>query len=250
MDIATLALIGGILCETWIVGGLLSAYTISGGSMAPALLGPHREITCPQCGYSWAADWTGLDDQPFFTCPDCGTAARRDPSRLSAETSGDRIFLDRTVLGSSNGLQRWDPVAFRHPERTRELVVKRIVGLPGEQIEIRDGDVYINGENCSEVTPAIPGNGRARVWMESRFGRDIPFHVGVVFAQRPERLDDPAREPRSRTLREAGEFRDRPIGSPLALSTRKNRRESSTCSAITPGGLGETRPLMKWLISA
>jgi signal peptidase I len=37
-------------------------------------------------------------------------------------------------------------MAFRNPQRATQMVVKRVVGLPGENIEIRAGDIYINGE--------------------------------------------------------------------------------------------------------
>ena len=43
---------------------------------------------------------------------------------------------------------RGDVVLFRHEELGRSLIVKRIVGLPGETFEIREGCLYINGEKA------------------------------------------------------------------------------------------------------
>ena len=40
---------------------------------------------------------------------------------------------------------RFDVVICKYPERT-ETFVKRIVGLPGETVELREGELYINGE--------------------------------------------------------------------------------------------------------
>ena len=36
-------------------------------------------------------------------------------------------------------------MVFCLPEQAREYAVKRVVGLPGETIEIRDGNVFVNG---------------------------------------------------------------------------------------------------------
>ena len=37
-------------------------------------------------------------------------------------------------------------MAFRDPQRADQIVIKRVVGLPGERVQIRDGDVYVNGQ--------------------------------------------------------------------------------------------------------
>lgn len=40
--------------------------------------------------------------------------------------------------------ERGDIVVFKHPE-TRQTYIKRVVGLPGDEIMIREGRLYING---------------------------------------------------------------------------------------------------------
>lgn len=42
--------------------------------------------------------------------------------------------------------QRWDTVVLRSPTDARRLIVKRLVGLPGESITLREGTVWIDGE--------------------------------------------------------------------------------------------------------
>ena len=44
-------------------------------------------------------------------------------------------------------LTRWrgDIVIFRYPDNEEELYVKRVIGLPGETVDIRDGYIYIDG---------------------------------------------------------------------------------------------------------
>lgn len=43
--------------------------------------------------------------------------------------------------------KRFDVVVFKYPDNESVLYVKRIIGLPGEKLEIIDGKVYINGSN-------------------------------------------------------------------------------------------------------
>lgn len=59
--------------------------------------------------------------------------------------TGDRILCNRLAyVGGSP--RRYDVVAFRHEYNGDEVIfVKRIIGLPGETVEILDGKVYING---------------------------------------------------------------------------------------------------------
>jgi signal peptidase I len=47
------------------------------------------------------------------------------------------------ILGRLPG--RGDVIVFRHPER-REHLIKRVIGLPGDEIQVREGRLYINGE--------------------------------------------------------------------------------------------------------
>lgn len=55
---------------------------------------------------------------------------------------GDRILV-RTVI---NELQLGDVITFRYPADESEYYFKRIIGLPNETIEIRNGAVLVNGQ--------------------------------------------------------------------------------------------------------
>ena len=54
---------------------------------------------------------------------------------------GDRILVCKLIEP-----RRWDLMVFRFPDDPSLNYVKRLVGLPGEKLEIRDGAVWINDE--------------------------------------------------------------------------------------------------------
>lgn len=56
----------------------------------------------------------------------------------------DRILADKTVTLFRDP-RRWEVMIFRFPLDERRLYVKRIVGLPGETLEVLGGDVWIDG---------------------------------------------------------------------------------------------------------
>ena len=58
----------------------------------------------------------------------------------------DRIVAFRLAYIASEP-RRFDIVVFRYPDDETVLFVKRIIGLPGETVEIRDGQVYINNSD-------------------------------------------------------------------------------------------------------
>ncbi|MCR4415856.1 MAG: signal peptidase I [Thermoguttaceae bacterium] len=59
--------------------------------------------------------------------------------------SGDGLLIAKSAFVLRQP-RRWEVIAFRVADGTGRMAVKRVVGLPGERVEIRDGDVYINGQ--------------------------------------------------------------------------------------------------------
>src|SRR5688500_10460187 len=55
-------------------------------------------------------------------------------------TNGQKLFTEEISLSD---LKQGDVIYF---ELDESLLVKRLIGLPGEKIEIRDGDIYINDQ--------------------------------------------------------------------------------------------------------
>ena len=64
---------------------------------------------------------------------------------------GDLIMTNRRIDHSAknHGLKRGEPVVFKSPKDKTIPFVKRIIGLPGDKIEIRGMDLYVNGQKIS-----------------------------------------------------------------------------------------------------
>lgn len=67
-------------------------------------------------------------------------------SMMPSFNDGDKIFIDKNI----GELKRGDVVTFLYPKDKSKWYFERIIGLPGEQIEIREGKVYINGQILDE----------------------------------------------------------------------------------------------------
>jgi len=59
---------------------------------------------------------------------------------------GNRIFISKDV----EKIERGDIVTYHYPKDEAQSFIHRIIGLPGEEIEIREGKVYINGKQLEE----------------------------------------------------------------------------------------------------
>ncbi len=136
-------------------GFFLEGYLVSTGSMAPVLLGFHKQIRCPSCEYSFACgvrfdESTGTDGtsqvddgDSWATCPNCGQI-NIDISPVP-RNHGDQLLVHKNIFDFRRP-RRWEPVVFRNPGNPGEAYVKRVIGLPGEQLQIVDGDIYINDQ--------------------------------------------------------------------------------------------------------
>ncbi|MFO1094179.1 MAG: S26 family signal peptidase [Planctomycetaceae bacterium] len=148
----------------------VESYMISTGSMAPCLLGFHTRITCPACGLVFAhgapsptdpaetprqrvlnAQAVALsgDGPETIPCPNCSRLCAI--GRQADRTEGDQLLVHKDAymwreLAGKGGPRRWEIVVFRNPDDAQLAYVKRIVGLPGETIELVDGDVFADGK--------------------------------------------------------------------------------------------------------
>lgn len=150
----------------------VEGYMISTGSMAPSLLGFHKRAVCPSCGslfaygipYDFPASSHDVEDdvpqnaratiaragssdhahepRQLACCPNCGLDAI-DLAEVP-RNQGDQLLVNKSAYDFRSP-ERWDVIVFRNPYRPSQAYVKRAIGLPGERVQIVDGDVYING---------------------------------------------------------------------------------------------------------
>jgi len=63
--------------------------------------------------------------------------------------TGERLIGNKFVYRFGDP-GRGDVVVFRFPPEPKKVFIKRIVALPGETVEIRQGTVFVNGEALAE----------------------------------------------------------------------------------------------------
>ncbi|PYS98328.1 MAG: signal peptidase I [Acidobacteria bacterium] len=76
-------------------------------------------------------------------------------SMLPQLNDGERLLVNKLVYYKIQGvswghLERGDIVVFWFPKEPDKSYVKRIIGLPGEMVEVRNGKVFIDGQELNE----------------------------------------------------------------------------------------------------
>lgn len=135
------------------------AFVIPTGSMAPTLMGAHKDLICDQCEHRFqvgaSKERRGAEQYDTVVagiCPNCRYVNNLDLAGESndATFNGDRILVSKFAYTISDP-ERWDVIVFKFPGNPKQNYIKRLVGLPNETVSIQYGDVY--------VTPAdTPGS--------------------------------------------------------------------------------------------
>ncbi len=74
---------------------------------------------------------------------------------------GDHLLVNKFVFGPTASrlermllpvgtIKRGDVIVFKYPEEPDRDFIKRVIGLPGETLEVRDKKVYVNGQALVE----------------------------------------------------------------------------------------------------
>jgi signal peptidase I len=146
------------------------AFVIPTGSMAPTLMGRHKDVECPKCGYRYqvSASEEESDDPQIAPvqcvagmCPMCKYVLPmvpelpNVPERLAGQDidrqrsyNGDRILVNKYIYAFSEP-ERWDVVVFKFPGDAKINYIKRLVGLPGETLRVYQGDLFIGDAQAS-----------------------------------------------------------------------------------------------------
>ena len=76
----------------------------------------------------------------------------------------ERIFVSKFIYHFSD-IDRGDVIVFWYPNDVSKSFIKRVIGLPGDRVEIRKGEVYIDGKRLGEpyVGPEYRGDSFHRI---------------------------------------------------------------------------------------
>ncbi len=140
------------------------AFVIPTGSMAATLMGRHKDVHCPQCGFPFqinaseeSNDAGGnrvLGQVLGGTCPQCRFTMYVGPDNIEKKTylsyNGDRIFVNRSQFDFRDPT-RWHVTVFRYPGKPQQNYIKRLVGVENETVMLRNGDVFVKKDDAGSM---------------------------------------------------------------------------------------------------
>lgn len=190
---------------------VVEAFVIPTGSMAPTLMGAHSRYVCENCGYRFDVNYSSSSNPTFdgdiniprrvgeavrVLCPNCGFRTLDEQSANPYVYYGDRILVLKYFY-LLNQPKRWDVVVFKSPVDPKKYFyaqnyIKRLIGKPGEQIMLLDGDVYVakkdNPADTDWVVQTKPDVAQKALW---RIVNDMDYApLGLLANGEP--TDDPA----------------------------------------------------------
>jgi len=169
------------------------AFVIPTGSMAPTLMGRHRDVRCAKCGFPYQVNASSevdartnqLTGQEVVsgTCPNCRFTmdiGPGNPQRGSYPSyKGDRIIVTKFPYQFGEP-DRWDVAVFKYPGGAKTNYIKRMVGTPNETLYIRHGDLLTRPDNKEEAAIAQKSPEKILAMMQTVYDNDyvVPALVG------------------------------------------------------------------------
>lgn len=128
-------------------------FIIPTGSMAPGLMGYHLDVECDQCGQRFAVN--ASKENPYEPPPPgyegigvagiCPVCRYPQPFDRGLDPNHDAYAGDRILVNKFSYLlaepQRWSVIVFNNPYDPYQNYIKRLIGLPGETLQIYRGDI-------------------------------------------------------------------------------------------------------------
>jgi signal peptidase I len=87
--------------------------------------------------------------------------------------TNERLVIEKMSY-RFHGPRRGDVIVLRDPSGSPELLIKRVIGLPGERVTLADGKIFIDGVRLDEPYLDQPTQGGGRSWVVP------PLHVFVM----------------------------------------------------------------------
>ena len=106
------------------------------------------QLKCRACGIAVRMNWQQNDPNSNSRTARCQRCRR--PLMTGEEmpvANGDRILVLKCIYQFIEP-KRWDVIVFKNPPEPTINYIKRLIGLPGESIQIIDGDIYVDGQIC------------------------------------------------------------------------------------------------------
>ena len=176
-------------------------FVIPTGSMAPTLMGQHMRLTSPATGFSYPADagpameaarQLGRNYRNFgralsdpMLSVDNPLAQIGNDDIMNQSSMGDRVLVLKYLYAFQDP-QRWDVVVFKNPTDPNgdaANYIKRLIGLPSEQLLILDGDVFtapLGADRSKFEIQRKPEHVQRAVWQEVHDSDFAPIDLAAI----------------------------------------------------------------------
>lgn len=134
-------------CGCWRSTPAPTRYQVASSSMFPALLGPTRGATCSACQFNFPVAAETYRPELPTRCERCGGLCDVAEEIQPGQTAELEPLSFDTFSGQNpvHPIRRWELIAFQEPS-SGSTQVKRVWGLPGEAIELREGEAWVDGQ--------------------------------------------------------------------------------------------------------
>lgn len=93
------------------------------------------------------------------------------PSMETTHSDGDWIIIEKKAhLGKDWTPEKFDCIVIRD-KNSKDYLVKRVIGLPGDKIEINKGRIFLNGEELKDPF----GKGKILYYLTDENGKDLHY---------------------------------------------------------------------------
>ena len=130
----------------------------------------------------------------------------RIPSASMEDTLliGDQLFVNRFIYGLRIPFTKARPLALRQPRHGDIVVfipphqrdkdfIKRVIGIPGDAVEVRKNEVFVNGTKMEELYVMHKEGGRVPPYMASVTKFTVPPGKYFMMGDNRDRSDDSRR---------------------------------------------------------